>query len=563
MKYKSHNNAKGMVLIIVLILVGVITIVGLGFIVRGDTELAFGQNMEMKADMDYLAESGLAHGRGMLLAPQDTAGEFWAGANGCQLVSGSSDYYDVTVSKQDNLNFQITSNAYRMQSGSKFAANNITAKLRFDPDMAFWALTPFTFYPCMNITGDVYCDGILKNTGTINGDCFADSLIGTLPAGAVKAKTALTISRPEINCGYLTSNFSTSTISGSNLNGVALSGSEVYYKNGDLEIRNNVNINGCLAVNGNLTITGSTGNVIIAKKNTPAIYVDGSIIVKDGAAITAEGLVLATGTMKLPIYNWSLGVTGLLFVDDGIRWLVTDSSTFGNSGVISGDCGWVNGIVNGAINFDGNGDFIGLGNPAQLNITDKITVAAWIKVNAFDKTYQAIVTKGDSSWRLQRYANTNHIEFTCGGVFGGSIHGDINVNNGLWHHIAGVYDGSKIYLYIDGVLDSIQFASSDIRVNSLAAYIGENSEQTGRYFNGAIDQVRIYKKGLSQVEIQAIIAGGSPAGADLVGYWTMDWGSCQATITSVPLKAAVYCWPGGVKDRWIPAGALYKSIVRN
>ena len=64
-----------MVLIIVLILVGVITIVGLGFIVRGDAELAFGQNMEMKADMDYLADSGLAHGRGLVMCPHDLAGE--------------------------------------------------------------------------------------------------------------------------------------------------------------------------------------------------------------------------------------------------------------------------------------------------------------------------------------------------------------------------------------------------------------------------------------------------------------------------------------------------------
>lgn len=566
MRYsEKHNRAKGMALIIILVLVTAITIIGLGFIVRGDTELLFGQNMEVRANMDYLAESGLVHAKGMLLGPQDTAGEFWAGANGNQLAAGSSDYYDVTVSKTpptSNLDFQIISKAYRMRSGSKFAANNITAQVRFDPDVAFWTLTPFTFYPCMNITGDVYCNGILKNAGSINGDCFADSLIGTLPTGSVKAKTALQIGRPEINCGYLTSNFSTSTITLSSLNGGTLSGSEVYYKNGDLEIKNSVTINGCLAVNGNLTING-TGSKVIAPKNTPAIYVSGNIIIKENAAITVEGLVLAAGRIELPIYNWALAVTGSLFVDGGIRWLVPDYSNFINSGVVNGDCGWVNGANNGAINFDGNGDFIDLGNPAQLNITDKITVTAWIKVNAFDKAYQAIVTKGDSSWRLQRYASTNYIEFTCGGVFGGSIHGSINVNNGLWHHIAGGYDGFGIYLYIDGILDYYQFASGNINVNAFPAYIGENSWQRGRYFNGDIDDVRIYKKGLLQSDILKVRNGESLVFADLVGLWRMDWGNCTAAITSAPLKAAVYNWPGGVKDRWIPAGAIYKSITRN
>ncbi|MDD5135096.1 MAG: LamG domain-containing protein [Phycisphaerae bacterium] len=566
MRYsEKHNRAKGVALIIILVLVTAITVIGLGFIVRGDTELLFGQNMELKANMDYLSESGLAHGKGMLLAPQDTAGEFWAGANNNQLVSGSSDYYDVTVSRIpaiSNLDFQIASKAYRMQNGSKIASNNLTAQVRFDPDIALWLERGAVFYPCMNITGDVHCDGILNNSGTIDGDCFVDSLTGTLPSGAVKNTALLPIGSPEINCTYLTSNFSTSMITGDNLRDKVLTGSEVYYREGDLEIKEKVNISGCLAVNGNLTISG-INNQIVNAKNTPAIYVNGNIIIKEGASITTEGLVLAAGRIDAPIFNWSLAVTGLLFVDGGIRWLVPDSSSYFNSGIINGDCGWVNGAIGGAINFDGDNDFIDLGNPAQLNITDKITVTAWIKVNAFDKYYQAIVTKGDSSWRLQRYGGSNYIEFSCSGVFGGSIHGNINVNDGQWHHIAGVYDGSRIYLYVDGVLDYYQSALGKINVNSSSVYVGENYWQRGRYFNGDIDDVRIYKKNLSQSDILKVRNGEFPLNGDLVGRWNMDWGNCTATITAAPLKAAVYNWPGGVKDRWIPAGAIYKSITRN
>ncbi|HBG78522.1 MAG TPA: hypothetical protein DDW84_06745 [Phycisphaerales bacterium] len=566
MKCKCHNNAKGMVLIIVLILVGVITIVGLGFIVRGDAELAFGQNMEMKADMDYLADSGLAHGRGLVMCPHDLAGE--PNVYLVQQLSTGSDYYDVNVTKTSELDFQIKSDAYRMQNGSKFATNSLTAKLRLDPAVAFWTNTgcQFNYNSNVVVNGDVYCSDSLENDGIINGDCFADALTGTAATGRLNAKTALTtlLSRPTITYALLTSNFATQPIGSSSLNNVTLSGTPVvYYRNGDLKIISDVVINGCLAVNGDLTITG-TNNIITAKKNAPAIYVSGNLILKEGARITIDGLVFVDGRIEMPVLNQSTAITGSLIVDDGIRYILPDYSSNHYDGVINGDCAGADGKLDGAINFDGSGDYIDIGNAANLNITSKITVAAWIRVNTFDKAYQAVITKGDSSWRLQRYSNTGRMEFSCSGTSNPILIGIRSVNDGLWHHVAGVYTGIRMYLYVDGVLDNYQDAIGSISTNSASVYIGENSEMTGRYFNGRIDSVKVWKKGLSSVEIWELYTGGSPAGTDLVGCWYMNTGGCSTTINAAPLKAAVWHWPSGVKDRWSPAaGAFYKSIVRN
>ena len=566
MKYKYHSNAKGMVLVIVLLLVTAITIVALGFIVRGDTELLFGQNMKMKAEMDYLAESGIAHGRGLVMCPRDLSGE--PGEPNVlylsqQQLSTGSDYYDVNVTKISNLDFQIKSDAYRMQGGSKFATNSLTAKLRLDPAVAFWSGADCRLDSSVTVNGDVYCNGALINQGTLNGDCFADSLTG-IATGKWNAKTALTLSRPTIPYIRLTTNFTAQSIGGSSLNNTTLSGSPVvFYRNGDLEIKSSVNITGCLAVNGNLTITGSS-NVITAKKNAPAIYVSGNLILKENAAITINGLIFVDGRIELPVINQSMNITGSLFTDDGIRYILPDYSGSGYDGIVNGDCAGVVGKLDRAINFDGNGDFINIGDPLGLKITSKITVAAWIKVNAFNRAYQAVITKGDSSWRLQRYANTNYMEFSCTGTSNPILFGSKNVNDGLWHHVAGVYDGSRIYLYVDGVLDKDQAAIGSISTNSASVYIGENSEQSGRYFDGIIDSVKVYKKGLSSVEILSLYTGGSPAGADLVGFWMMNTGSCATTIDSAPMKAAVWHWPSLVKDRWSPAaGAFYKSIARN
>jgi len=561
--YRQYNRGKGIALIIILVLITAIVVIGLGFIIRGDTELVCGQNMELKADMDYLAESGLEHAKGLIMYPQDLATEYFTGAAAQQLVSGN-DYYNVSVTKLSELNWQITSLAYRQAGGSSVAQNSLTAQMRLDPAIGFWSGADVSLGSSMNITGDVYCNGVLINAGSINGDCFADSLSGNAVTGQVKSKTDLELNEPNINCSLLTLNFLTQSVSGAVLTDTTLSGStEVFYRSGNLEVKKNVAISGCLAVDGNLTVTG-VSNVITAKKNVPAIYVSGNLIIGKDAALDCNGLVFVDGRVEMSICNRTVNIKGSLFSDGGIRYIIPDGSGFGNNGVANGNCAWVAGKVNGAINFDGDGDFIDIGFPIPA-ITNRITVAAWIKVTAFDKPYQAIVTKGDTRWRLQRYSNTNCIQFVCTGVTGGDIHGSRNVNDGQWHHIAGVYDGTdnRIFLYVDGVEDVNQVTSGSISTNSAPVYIGENSEQRGRYFNGAIDQVRIYNKALTAPEIATIFGGSAPT-SDLVGYWSMDWGNCSTTITAAPTKAAIYHWPGGSKDRWSPAaGAFYKSITRN
>ena len=83
----------------------------------------------------------------------------------------------------------------------------------------------------------------------------------------------------------------------------------------------------------------------------------------------------------------------------------------------------------------------------------------------------------------------------------GAIHGNANIADGQWHHAAGVYDGEQLSLYIDGELDASAKATGKIRVNDKPVFIGENSEKRGRFWNGAIDDVRICNYGMSAEEV--------------------------------------------------------------
>jgi hypothetical protein len=77
---------------------------------------------------------------------------------------------------------------------------------------------------------------------------------------------------------------------------------------------------------------------------------------------------------------------------------------------------WVDGVTGKALELDGADDYVDLGSDPRFAITGPITICAWIKVKALDKEWQALVTKGDSSWRLQRNWGQNSLEFACTGV---------------------------------------------------------------------------------------------------------------------------------------------------
>jgi WD40 repeat protein/tetratricopeptide (TPR) repeat protein len=196
---------------------------------------------------------------------------------------------------------------------------------------------------------------------------------------------------------------------------------------------------------------------------------------------------------------------------------VIDSSGNGLTGTIIGNVGIILDPERGhVLVLDGDG-FIDCGNDPAFDITGAITVTAWIKAR-IDKPYSAIITKGDSAWRLHMYSASDMARFECSGVErrGDSIRrwagvtGQTDVNDGVWHHVAGVYDGNEFRLYVDGKLDISKSAWGNGDKNNSPVYIGENSEVLGREWNGLIDDVRIYSYALSAEEIKGLYEDREP-----------------------------------------------------
>jgi hypothetical protein len=81
-------------------------------------------------------------------------------------------------------------------------------------------------------------------------------------------------------------------------------------------------------------------------------------------------------------------------------------------------------------------------------------------------------------------------------VYGGSA---IPVNT--WSHLATTYDGAMLRLYVNGTQAGAQALSGAMAISNNPLRIGGNSA-LGEYFQGRIDEVRVYNRALSQTEIQ-------------------------------------------------------------
>ena len=183
-----------------------------------------------------------------------------------------------------------------------------------------------------------------------------------------------------------------------------------------------------------------------------------------------------------------------------------DSSGLNNHGTIQGNPKWVNGMVGKALEFDGSGDYVNCGNDASLAVADEITIAAWIKRASLAGTSLGIVRKdstGSYVMLLSYNAGDNH---RLGFVFSGLVYvvgGTTLIDDTEWHHVAVSIRktggaSSELKFFIDGSLDATKTAGTVLQAGTANFEIGRR----GNYFNGIIDEPRIYNEAISSSQIR-------------------------------------------------------------
>lgn len=228
-------------------------------------------------------------------------------------------------------------------------------------------------------------------------------------------------------------------------------------------------------------------------------------------------------------------VNGLLgyWKFDSLSGTTATDEVKGNDGVIVGGTAlWQRlGQQGNSILFAGDGAHIEVPNESDFDIaTNNITVMCWVNIDEFTVADQVIISKGSTGFGLQRNASTNGIAFRLGSSL--VVNSTSDIDDGKWHHIAGVYDGSVMTLYIDSVESNSVSGSISIPNNNDPVWISGCSDQYGKEFNGIIDNVKIYDiaMGASDIKTLFVSQGGKDCADDISADVNDD---CQVNVEDI------------------------------
>ncbi len=193
-----------------------------------------------------------------------------------------------------------------------------------------------------------------------------------------------------------------------------------------------------------------------------------------------------------------------------------------------------------SILLDGVDDFVDIGNPSNLSSITSISISAWFKTT--DSVGSLVIVGSDSSTQGRRYVLRTHnssgiklrfFSFYANGPYNDII-GTTNINDGQWHHVLAINNGTNLKIYVDGVLDNSNtdgnlinttFATPNINIGR-RSYSGVEG-----YFDGSIDEVAIWSN--DQSANASAIGGTIPT--DLSAYNPLGWWRCGDGDTSPTL----------------------------
>jgi hypothetical protein len=180
-----------------------------------------------------------------------------------------------------------------------------------------------------------------------------------------------------------------------------------------------------------------------------------------------------------------------------------DYSGYGNDGTLTGGATSTDAVFGKGFEFDGTDDHVDIGDVDAYEFSSSFTLSVWVKIQDIAGV-DTVVSKGGggpAGWMLafdsaeQPYIQTNSLS-----AQGSAISQD------EWHHLVAGYDGTDLFLYVDGSLADTQttaLAQHSTKIFSIGSQNGDN-----QFLNGSVDEVMLFERELSFMEIQALYSAG-------------------------------------------------------
>ena len=246
---------------------------------------------------------------------------------------------------------------------------------------------------------------------------------------------------------------------------------------------------------------------------------------------TDSGTLSSSGTVGITVYEDEvpLTVARWTFNLDDAR----DDTGGGRDGTGFGVT-YTDGVLGRAADFDGSAHIEVADDVDVFDPTGPFSVQAWMKSSGgMDDDYFIVMDKshgfGDyTGWFLQGRTSDGSIYFGFGNGsdFPPSASAP-GVVDGEWHHVVGVFTGSAVEIYVDGVLKDTQSMSLVPAGNDRPLVMGRSrSESDRRYYNGLLDDMAYWNTALNIVQIGSLYRDGIPP----VIYVPADYPTIQQAI---------------------------------
>lgn len=254
----------------------------------------------------------------------------------------------------------------------------------------------------------------------------------------------------------------------------------------------------------------------------------------------------ATPTLGRPANN--LGLVGYWSFDEATSTQATDFSGNGKNATLTGGT-WIPGKRGNALNFNGSSDQV---TGPSITVGTSMTISGWVRKTS---------STGQKSFFSNRSTGSVYVGLSGTQVFLYDNNGSPasilspsgSVQIGQWQHVAVSSDGSTITMYVNGLQ---VYQTSQTRSASTGNFgIGWDPSIATEFWDGAIDEVRVYSRALSPSEVQnlyttgsvrftansKVLTQGSSLGQGLVGLYTFD----------------------GADAQWIGSGVVYDQSGNN
>jgi hypothetical protein len=258
---------------------------------------------------------------------------------------------------------------------------------------------------------------------------------------------------------------------------------------------------------------------IWSKKVMGSVVVAGALV---GAGVFGLNGYFGGGEKGVPEDTMTRGLVAYYSFDEGSGTTAYDASDNSNDGTLTNGVKYTEGKKNGALEFDGSNDYVNCGSDSSLNIADAITMSVWVK--------PAVDMEASGGWFIvykkdERATSSGYGIWIVDGQLGVWINNATRQYNAslsvdTWIYITGTYEDGSLKIYENGELKSTHTdVTGSISTNAIDLIIGKEGPSYANYFDGAIDEVRIYNRALSAEEVRYHYNRGGP-----VAHWRFDEG---------------------------------------